>query len=82
LSEENRRLLWVPPGLAHGILVTSVTADFVYKCTDVYSPPHERTLAWNDPTVGIVWPLPPGVQPILSAKDRLGVSFAAIEKFA
>jgi dTDP-4-dehydrorhamnose 3,5-epimerase len=82
LSEENRRLLWVPPGLAHGILVTSVSADFVYKCTDIYSPAHERTLAWNDPTVGIAWPLPPGVEPILSAKDLLGVSFADIEKFA
>jgi dTDP-4-dehydrorhamnose 3,5-epimerase len=82
LTEENRRLLWVPAGLAHGILVTSQSADFVYKCTDFYSPPHERTLAWNDPTVGIVWPLPPGVQPILSPKDRLGVSFADIEKFA
>ena len=52
LSAENHRMLWVPPGLAHGILVTSETADFLYKCTDFYSPAHERTLAWNDPALG------------------------------
>ena len=82
LSEENHRLLWVPPGLAHGILVTSPTADFLYKCTDIYSPAHERTLAWDDATVGIDWPLPPGVRPKLSAKDSQGVPFADIEKFS
>lgn len=82
LTDDNHRMLWVPPGLAHGILVTSPTADFLYKCTDVYSPAHERTLAWDDPAVGIVWPLPPGVVPQLSAKDRQGKSFADIEKFA
>ena len=81
LSDTNHHLLWVPPGLAHGMLVTSETADFVYKCTDVYSPRHERTLAWNDPTTGIEWPLPRGVQPQLSAKDQIGKSFADIEKF-
>ena len=81
LSEQNKRMLWVPPGLAHGILITSPTADFLYKCTDVYSPVHERTLAWDDPTVGIEWPLPTGVKPNLSAKDQLGKSFADIEKF-
>ena len=82
LSEQNKRLLWVPPGLAHGILVTSPSADFLYKCTDVYSPAHERTLAWDDPAVGIEWPLPAGVKPSLSAKDTTGKSFADIEKFA
>ena len=82
LSDQNHHLLWVPPGLAHGILVTSASADFLYKCTDVYSPSHERTLAWNDPAVGIEWPLPAGVQPKLSAKDLTGQSFADIEKFA
>ena len=56
-------------------------ADFLYKCTDVYSPTHERTLAWNDPAAGIRWPLPPGVSPKLSAKDLVGKSFAEIEKF-
>ena len=82
LSAENRRLLWVPPGLAHGILITSESADFLYKCTDFYSPAHERTLAWNDATLNIPWPLPPGVTPKLSPKDALGTSFADIEKFA
>ncbi len=82
LSAENHRMLWVPPGLAHGILVTSETADFLYKCTDLYSPAHERTLAWDEPTLAIRWPLPAGVAPKLSAKDAQGVSFAGIEKFA
>jgi dTDP-4-dehydrorhamnose 3,5-epimerase len=82
LSAENHRMLWVPPGLAHGILVTSETADFLYKCTDIYSPSHERTLAWNDATLAIKWPLPAGFPPKLSAKDAHGQSFANIEKFA
>jgi dTDP-4-dehydrorhamnose 3,5-epimerase len=82
LSDQNHQMLWVPPGLAHGILVTSESADFLYKCTDVYSPSHERTLAWDDPTVGIAWPLPAGVAPKLSAKDMTGQSFADVEKFA
>jgi dTDP-4-dehydrorhamnose 3,5-epimerase len=82
LSAANHRMLWVPPGLAHGILITSETADFLYKCTDFYSPAHERTLAWDDPTLAIPWPLPPGVAPKLSAKDARGASFAEIEKFA
>jgi len=81
LSAENHRMLWVPPGLAHGILVTSASADFLYKCTDFYSPADERTLAWDDPALGIRWPLPPGVSPQLSAKDARGKSFAEIEKF-
>jgi dTDP-4-dehydrorhamnose 3,5-epimerase len=74
-------MLWVPPGLAHGILVTSESADFLYKCSDLYSPSHERTLAWNDPAVGIEWPLPSGVSPKLSAKDLAGKNFDEIEKF-
>jgi len=81
LSADNHRMLWVPPGLAHGILVTSESADFLYKCTDLYSPAHERTLAWNDPTVAISWPLPAAIEPILSTKDGQGTAFAAIEKF-
>jgi len=81
LSAENHRMLWVPPGLAHGILVTSAIADFLYKCTELYSPSDEKTLAWDDPALGIEWPLPPGVTPILSAKDANGRSFADIEKF-
>ena len=82
LSAENHRMLWVPPGLAHGILITSESADFLYKCTDFYSPEHERTLAWDDATLSIRWPLPAGVAPKLSAKDARGASFAEIEKFA
>jgi dTDP-4-dehydrorhamnose 3,5-epimerase len=82
LSAEDYCMLWVPPGLAHGILVTSPSADFLYKCTDVYSPADERTLAWDDPTLAIQWPLPPGVAPEVSAKDARGKSFAEIEKFA
>ncbi len=81
LSAENHRMLWVPPGLAHGILVTSPTADFLYKCTDLYSPAHERTLMWNDAQLGVQWPLPAGVAPKLSAKDATGTSLAEIETF-
>ncbi len=81
LTAENKRMLWVPPGLAHGILITSTSADFLYKCTDVYSPAHERSLAWDDPTVAIEWPLPTGVAPNLSGKDANGVSFADVDKF-
>jgi dTDP-4-dehydrorhamnose 3,5-epimerase len=81
LSAENYRMLWVPPGLAHGILVTSSSADLLYKCTDFYSPADERTLAWDDPALGVQWPLPAGVVPELSAKDARGKSFADIEKF-
>jgi dTDP-4-dehydrorhamnose 3,5-epimerase len=81
LSEQNHRMLWVPPGIAHGILVTSSSADFLYKCTDIYSPEHERTLAWDDAAVAVAWPLPPGTPPRLSAKDLHGNSFADIEKF-
>ncbi|MBS0614044.1 MAG: dTDP-4-dehydrorhamnose 3,5-epimerase [Proteobacteria bacterium] len=81
LSEQNHRMLWVPPGLAHGVLVVSASADLLYKCTDVYSPMHERTLAWNDPQVGIRWPLPEGVQPLLSAKDAAGAAFSSVDTF-
>jgi len=81
LSADNHRMLWVPPGLAHGILVTSEAADFLYKCTALYSPGDEKTLAWNDPKVGVKWPLPAGVVPKLSAKDAAGTPFADLEKF-
>jgi dTDP-4-dehydrorhamnose 3,5-epimerase len=82
LSSENHLVLWVPRGLAHGMLVTSESADFLYKCTDLYSPAHERTMAWNDPALGIEWPLPAGMSPKLSSKDAQGLTFAEIEKFA
>jgi dTDP-4-dehydrorhamnose 3,5-epimerase len=81
LSAENHRMLWVPPGLAHGILITSESADFLYKCTDFYSPEYERTLAWDDASANICWPLPAEVVPKLSAKDERGKSFEDIEKF-
>ena len=77
LSEDNHRQLWVPPGLAHGFLVTSESADFLYKTTDYYSPEHERCLAWNDPAIGINWPLEG--EPQLSAKDQLGKLLADAE---
>jgi dTDP-4-dehydrorhamnose 3,5-epimerase len=81
LSAENHRMLWVPPGLAHGMLVTSPTADFLYKCTDLYAPAQERSLMWNDPKLGVQWPLPGRVEPKLSAKDAKGTPFAEIETF-
>ena len=71
LTEENQRQLWVPPGFAHGFLVTSDTADFLYKTTDYYAPEFERCLAWNDPGVGVEWPLA-GNAPQLSVKDQAG----------
>lgn len=70
LSADNKERLWVPPGLAHGFLVLSDTADFQYKCTEYYRPDKERSILWNDPEIGIEWPIPKGVEPILAAKDR------------
>ena len=69
LSAANRRSLWVPPGFAHGFLVLSDVADFVYKCTDYYDPESERAIRWDDPAIGVEWPLEPGTMPILSARD-------------
>jgi|TARA_Y100000296_G_C5173240_1_gene258533 dTDP-4-dehydrorhamnose 3,5-epimerase len=81
LSAENKRQLWVPEGFAHGFYVISDSAEFVYKCTDYYAPEHDRSLKWNDPTVGIEWPLVNGQQPLLSAKDEAGKSFEDADKF-
>lgn len=72
LSEYNRKQLWVPPGFAHGFLVMSDSAEFLYKTTDYYAPEHERCIAWNDPEIGIQWPLTS--EPSLSSKDQLGMS--------
>ncbi len=80
LSAENKRMLWVPPGFAHGFLVLSASADFLYKTTDYYAPEHERCLAWNDAQVGIDWPLE-GRSPVLSAKDAQGLPLAQAECF-
>ncbi|WP_310341203.1 dTDP-4-dehydrorhamnose 3,5-epimerase [Rhodoferax saidenbachensis] len=75
LSGTNKRQLWVPPGLAHGFLVLSDTAEFLYKTTDYYAPEFERCIAWNDPTLAIAWPAM-AQPPKLSAKDASGVPFA------
>lgn len=80
LSAENKRQMWIPPGFAHGFLVLSDSAEFLYKTTDYYAPQHERCLKWNDPTVAIDWPLQG--DPILSEKDNKGLSFAEATKFA
>jgi dTDP-4-dehydrorhamnose 3,5-epimerase len=80
LSEENQRQFWVPPGFAHGFLVLSASADFLYKTTDYYAPEHERCIAWNDPEIGVAWPA--GMAPTLSEKDRRGLSLREAEVFA
>lgn len=72
LSERNYRQVWVPPGFAHGFLVVSEVAEFLYKTTDYSASEHERSLLWNDPQVGVRWPLD-GIEPLLSAKDRAGL---------
>ncbi len=76
LSAESPRMLWIPPGFAHGFLVLSDTADFLYKATAYYAPDDEKTLAWDDPTVAVDWPLDPGVMPRVSAKDQAGLRLA------
>lgn len=80
LSEVNRRQLWVPPGFAHGFLVLSESADFLYKTTDYYAPSFERSIVWNDPDIDIEWP-ETGIAPVLSAKDLAGARFRAAEVF-
>ena len=79
LSEENQHQLWIPPGLAHGFVVLSDSADFLYKTTDYYSPAHERSIRWDDPAIGIDWPLAAhGIaQPLLSDKDSTGARLLA-----
>ena len=80
LSAENKRMLWVPEGFAHGFQVLSETADFLYKTTDFYAPQHERCVIWNDPTLAIEWPA--DVTPRLSQKDELGAKFLEADAFA
>ena len=79
LSAENRRMIWIPPGFAHGFLVLSASAEVAYKTSDYYAPQGERSLLWKDPQIGIDWPLTE--PPILSAKDAAGVPFAQAEVF-
>ncbi len=79
LSAENKRMLWVPPGFAHGFCVTSESADFLYKTTDYWYPEHERTLLWSDPALGIAWPSADA--PLVAAKDAAGTPFAKAELY-
>ena len=80
LSDANHRQFWVPAGFAHGFVVISESADFLYKTTDYYAPAHEKCIAWNDPSIGIEWP--EGITPLLSAKDQQGKSLEQAEVFA
>ncbi|HET7600646.1 MAG TPA: dTDP-4-dehydrorhamnose 3,5-epimerase [Gemmatimonadales bacterium] len=75
LAAERPRLMWIPPGFAHGFYVTSDAAEVFYKCTAPYAPAHERTIRWDDPDLAISWPLPRGMAPILSPKDGKGLDF-------
>jgi dTDP-4-dehydrorhamnose 3,5-epimerase len=80
LSADDKCMAWIPPGFAHGFCVTSDVAEFLYKTTDYWNPIHERTLLWNDPQLGIDWPL--SAPPILAPKDAAGTPFAAAETYA
>jgi dTDP-4-dehydrorhamnose 3,5-epimerase len=79
LSAENKRQLWVPPGFAHGFVVLKDNTEFLYKTTDYYAPQHERCICWDDPAIGIEWPI--AQAPILSGKDQLGVALSDAEVF-
>ena len=80
LSAENKRQLWIPAGFAHGFMVTSESAEFLYKTTDYWASEHERSVRWDDPAIGIAWPLQ-GAAPLLSAKDQVGVPLAEAETY-
>jgi len=79
LSADNKKMMWIPAGLAHGFAVLSDYADFLYKTTDYWAPEHERTLLWNDPDIGVVWPIKG--EPILAAKDKTGKRLVEAEVF-
>ena len=79
LSEQNKHMFWIPPGFAHGFLVLSETADFLYKTTDFYSPADERTIVWNDPQLSINWPF--DGEPVVSRKDAAGRLLSEAEIF-
>jgi len=81
LDAESKRMAWIPPGFAHGFLVMSESAEFLYKTTDYYATEHERTLAWNDAELAIAWPLA-GAEPMLAPKDAAGTPFARAETYA
>lgn len=79
LSAENKRQIWIPPGFAHGFVVLKDNTEFLYKTTDYYAPQHERCIRWDDPTIGIEWPITQA--PILSGKDQLGLALSEAEVF-
>jgi dTDP-4-dehydrorhamnose 3,5-epimerase len=81
LNDTNHHMLWVPPGFAHGYLAMSEEIDFLYKCTDFYAPQHERAVRWDDPQLGVRWPLPAGAVPVLSVKDAAAPSLAQAEPY-
>ena len=81
LSAQNHKQLWIPPKLAHGFLVLSESAEFLYKTTDYYHPQSEACLVWNDPVIGIRWPLPAGISPNMNAKDMAGLLWDDAPKF-
>jgi dTDP-4-dehydrorhamnose 3,5-epimerase len=81
LSAENHRQLWIPPGFAHGFLVLSDSADFLYKTTDYYAPECEQTIRWNDERIGITWPLAPGELPVVSPRDAAAPALASAQPF-
>lgn len=81
LSAENKKQLWVPEGFAHGFYVMSEEAEFVYKCTDYYSPENDRCLLWNDESINVEWPIPPENEPLLSSKDINGLKFMDAETY-
>ncbi len=81
LSEENHHMLWVPPGFAHGFVVLSKSADFLYKCTDFYAPAHERVIRWDDADLAIDWRLSPGDAPLVASRDAAGTRFRDAEVY-
>ncbi|MCP4021075.1 MAG: dTDP-4-dehydrorhamnose 3,5-epimerase [Desulfobacteraceae bacterium] len=81
LSSDNKKMLWIPPGFAHGFYVLSKEAEFMYKCTDYYAPEYERSIMWNDPAIGIKWPIIQGTKPALSQKDKVGLQLENAEVF-
>ena len=82
LSTDNKHMLWVPPGFAHGFYVLSDVAEFHYKCTDYYAPEDERCIRWDDPLIGIKWPVAEGAGPLLSSKDRAGQGLGVAETYS
>jgi dTDP-4-dehydrorhamnose 3,5-epimerase len=82
LSADNKKQLWIAPGFAHGFLVTSESAEFLYKTTDYWHPEFERSLLWSDPALGIEWPIAQGQQPVLAKKDEVALSLSLAEVFA